>query len=881
LWGFAAAALYGSVSLLAFFLKDFLASNKDPQWSLLGFRLINPATRELWEAIALAAGLVFALIFPRFGRRIFGKFAKLFSRFAAHRNQAILAAGAFPIIVRLALLPTIPVPHAWVTDEFSHLLIANTFASGRLTNPTHPLWPHFETIYVIHQPSYTAMYPVAQGLLLAVPIVLGLHPWIAVLISAGSMCAALCWMLQGWLPPKWALLGALLAAGRFSIVTYWMNSYWGGAAGAIGGALLLGALARMLRVPKVRDAILAGVGLALLSQSRPFEGLLLSLPVCGLLVYHLIARLPESRRTLVAFAGVCAALAAATGYYDWRVTGNPLVMPYLLHQRIYGTPPHMRWSSYTQAPRARQYSDLSDNYDWQEGLFRDQSTVEGLASALATKSKAFWTFFLQPISSLPLLFLPLTLRRSRMRFLFFTAVFALCTGWILYPFYFAHYTGPLMGVLLVLVLQGARYLRLFTLRRRPVGAALFRWCVVTGAASCALLLMGGIARPEFISVPSPRQRIEKELVTRGGKHLVLVRYQRGPAHSVHTEWIYNGPDIDQSQIIWAREIDGPSMAELLHRYQDREAWVVYADDVDSALIPYAERDRPQVSAIVNAAGRSPYFSKGIAPGSIVTVFGRNLGRPKEGRAGACTISAPHAVERPETTLPGFDGSRPGAIVRGLMEGVPVFAVRDVRADSGALLAVPPPNTPDEQSEPFDVHNVSVRFGNLAAPVLCVANSGGMESLTVQAPDKLTGNSVDVSIRYGTDQSTVKGVAVVPALPGIFQLSQSGKTAAVVFHPDGSLVSPSNRARRGEVVRMFVTGIGSLSEGAPRFPIIVGVDHLGAPLQAINCGECQAGVAELRFEIPQQASSGADVSLLVSVVANGKGMYSNESVIAIR
>jgi len=178
-------------------------------------------------------------------------------------------------------------------------------------------------------------------------------------------------------------------------------------------------------------------------------------------------------------------------------------------------------------------------------------------------------------------------------------------------------------------------------------------------------------------------------------------------------------------------------------------------------------------------------------------------------------------------------------------------------------------------------NVGVRFGDLPAPVLCMANSGGTESVTVQVPFGAFGESVNVLVRSGDHESIVKGVPVLPANPGIFQLAHRGKKAAVLLHPDGSLVSPENGALHGETLRMFVTGIGAVDANGPRFPMIVGVNNRGAALQAVNCAECLSGIAELHFEVPQEAPSGEDIPLSVGVVVNGKPVYSNNSIFAIR
>ena len=111
----------------------------------------------------------------------------------------------------------------------------------------HPLHQFFETYFVLQEPSYSSIFPLGQGIVLAMGQVIFRNPWAGVAISVGLFCALCYWMLRGWTSPGWALAGGVLAAIEFGPLSQWMNSYWGGAVSACAGCLVFGALPRLLK----------------------------------------------------------------------------------------------------------------------------------------------------------------------------------------------------------------------------------------------------------------------------------------------------------------------------------------------------------------------------------------------------------------------------------------------------------------------------------------------------------------------------------------------------------------------------------------------------------------------------------------------------------
>jgi hypothetical protein len=525
------------------------------------------SSKALQTFMELLAGIAVALAFagPRWGSGWFRRWEGFFSRLSRRRRPGFLVAALFPLTVRVLLLPVLPFPAPRIHDEFSYLLLGDTLAHGRLANPTPPLPEHFETEYELMRPTYASQYQPGQGLFLAAGQAVAGHPWWGVWLSVGLMCGSLYWALAALMPDRWALFGAFAAALQFGIYGFWMNGYFGGAVTAVGGALVFGSLARR------RHAALCALGLIILFATRPVEAVLWT---GAAIVFSRRTRL--SVKPAAAFLLVLASGAGALSYYNFRVTGDAFLLPYAAYRRAYGVPQSFWWQPAVTVAHFPN-KELAENYRDQFQHWQQRYSTGALWNSTWRRARDFWRFFIGPFLTPALLFAGLLFRRRKLRpWLWLSALFI--ADHATYHAWYPQQSGSETVLIVLLLVECWRMLRAWH-RRQGYGVAATRF-LIAGFAGAILAVSVGPAEMKTIWVSlvpdrNPREAVIQRLDGVPGRHLVFVHY--GPGHRWYDEWVFNGADIPNARIVFAR-MCGPEADRALTRVMaDRDVWVADPD----------------------------------------------------------------------------------------------------------------------------------------------------------------------------------------------------------------------------------------------------------------------------------------------------------------
>ena len=463
--------------------------------------------------------------------------------------MALVVVTSLIVSVGYAQLHGMPIPR--YHDDFAYLLDGDTFMHGRMSNPTHPLWPHFETMHVLQVPRYISKYPVGQGLTFAAGSILFGHPLRAVWIIGAAACAAMWWALRVWTTPALALLGGIAVAIHPTMLE-WMESYHGGALAMLGGALLLASAGK-----DQTFGAMAAIGVVLLTITRPYEGLIFCIAIGVVLI---------RRVTPVGIAIVLAGL-ALIAWNNRSITGNPLVLPYSVYERQYDPAPNFLWGKARPMPHYRnaemaffyriaylgQYKRVHAPGGLLDETLKKIDVIDRAVFGPANLRNPRPLFLLLLMAAIPLLREDKKARLITIILLIFAFAPFSIIWWMQ-----LHYLAPAAAVAACLVM--------LLLRRLFVASPILGVAIVILFFANAGLTWFGTDTPDG-GMEAKRIKIARSLTSQGGRHLIIVAPDVFDA-------VYNGADLDHAPIVWARDLGADANARLRAYYRDRSVWLL-------------------------------------------------------------------------------------------------------------------------------------------------------------------------------------------------------------------------------------------------------------------------------------------------------------------
>lgn len=211
----------------------------------------------------------------------------------------------------------------------------------------------------------------------------------------------------------------------------------------------------------------------------------------------------------------------------------------------------------------------------------------------------------------------------------------------------------------------------------------------------------------------------------------------------------------------------------------------------------------------------------------------------------------------------------------------IATIRGMGILTGVTGVVPAANSDGQLPTTFS--GVTVTFNGTPAPLYYVASTNGVDQVSVQVPLEVQpGPAVALMVSANGSSSSVN-VAVKPLAPGVFTSIYGGKTYAVAVRPDGSQVSPTNPAQRGENIQLYITGLGQATPpittggaGVANQPIlssmIVGLNNGGVPLISAVYGPGLIGIYVVTIQVPANTQTGPYQPIGIIGVDSANNLY---------
>jgi len=509
--------------------------------------------------------------------------------FDRHPGNLYLSVFLLFALVRIFMLQWDPIGLPDDHDEFAYLLQAEIFAEGRFHFPQHPMWEHFESFHILLSPVYASKYPPGQAFFMYLGIKFFGHPWYGVLLSCMIMATALVWMVRGYFSTRWAIIAGIFIIIRFALWNYWSSSYWGGAVAATGGALVFGALPRLSKTTGPRQilaSVCLGLGLLFLTMSRPMEGMLVSI-IPGFYFLNLTYqrfRQQQVNQALRIFLPTFLLLIinfSLIGFYNYKVTGDALTMPYRLHTDQYQVqPPFLFVAQREQVPEYNHELFEQQYNGWELVKI---NTAKDYRKIKRRHFRRFMNYhYYWPVVVMLCIFF---IDRKGLEVPFWS--FILFSGHIAFTSWFhPHYFAPALGIYYLLLIKSIIFLT----------SDKNEWVRKGGTVAIAILLILTLVNANFFANRHPgyingteeyikkKYQIINELEQTDQGHLILVKYNED--HLLQEEWVYNPADIDGSKVLWARYRSPDKTEELIEYFQDRKIWMINPDQRPVKLLPY-------------------------------------------------------------------------------------------------------------------------------------------------------------------------------------------------------------------------------------------------------------------------------------------------------